>query len=193
MAGLLNQGMAPQQPQGERQPQGAPQPPPREPQQGQDASVNYEPDQGQQMYQVLTEAMLESLYAGEGAEQVLASHEDVVEAMGQVIATTMLTAHQALTDDGSTVPPGIMFQAAMEVAKAVGEMAVHMQRLPAEGNGEEIEAAFMMALARFGQMADDLSPAQKQRYAELIGALRDAKQESQGQAPADEPMTQGGM
>ncbi|GAA0586786.1 hypothetical protein ACFQH5_20175 [Halomonas salifodinae] len=186
MAGLLSQGMAQQPaPQQGGQPQPAPRPAGAQPRQAQ-GGVDYDPEQGQQMYQALTQAMLEALYSDDGAEQVLASHDDPVQAMGQVISTVMLTAHQALTDQGSTVPPGVMFQAAMEIAKAVGEMAATMQRLPPEEEAEAVEAAFMTAMGRFGQMADDLSPEQKQRYAELIRALRDAKQQSSGQ-PQREP------
>lgn len=176
MAGLLQgaQAAPPQQ----QPPQGQPPQPPQA-QQG-DPRTDVDPQQGQQMYDALMESMLGYLY-GPGIEQVeqaLSQGEDIVQRMATVISSVMLTTYHALVAEGKTVPPGVMFQGGMELAKAVGEIAIEMQRLPAQDNRDPIEAAFMAGIGRFGQLVQDgaMTDQQKQRYAELIRAMRQLKQ-----------------
>lgn len=209
MAGLLQQGMqpAPQQapPQGQA-PQGAPmqsepqQQPQDEqpPQEGNDPRVNATPDEAGPQFEALLEGMLGYLY-GDGMEQALQmirQGEDVTERMGLVIGTVMVTIHNMLTQEGKTVPPNVMVRAGIELAKAVGEMAMQAGRLQ-EGEDEAIEAAFMLGLGKLGQNADDITPEQKQKYGQIVGALREGKQQAMGgqpqqQQPPQQPM-QGGM
>ncbi|TDX29092.1 hypothetical protein DFO67_108136 [Modicisalibacter xianhensis] len=207
MAGLLQQGMG--------QPQGAPQPSPQaqsgqpqgQSQGGRDPRVDMDPQQGAQQREQLVNAMLESLY-GPMLPQVRQILEEggqqPEQAIGRIVAQLMLGVWQMLTEKGSTVPPGVMVQAAMVVSQAVGEMAVRLRILPEQGNGEAIEAGFMMAMAQFGQAtAESMPPAQRQRYGELIRGLREAKGMSQqrgGQGQpqqppqgAGQPGPQGGM
>ena len=98
---------------------------------------------------------------------------------------------QTLTEKGSTVPPGVMVQAAIVVAQAVGEMAVRMRILPEQGNGDTIETGLMIAMAQFGEAtSDSMPPAQRQRYGELIRGLREAKGMAQQRGGQGQP-TQG--
>lgn len=195
MAGLLNQGMAPQQaPLGAQQPQGGPQQ--QQPQA--DAGVDANPEQAQAMYDALMEAMLGYLYdvGLADVQQALQAADNPTQGMARVIASIMTTTFHSLQQEGKTVPPGVMFQAGMELSKAVGEIAVKMQILPAKGNGEPIEAAFMMGLAQFGKAVGEtaLSEGQRQRYAEMIRTLRDLKQQhgqrGEQQPPAQQQPTQ---
>jgi hypothetical protein len=56
--------------------------------------------------------------------------------------------------------------------------------LPPEGNGDDIEAGFMIALGEFGNaVGSELSAGQRKRYAELIAAIREGKGMAQGQQP----------
>jgi len=193
MPGLLAQGASPQQ----QPPQPAPQPRQQQPEQGgpeqSDPRVDVDRQQGQQMYNAVVEAMLKYLY-GPGlkpVEQALGQGDNIVERMGVVISTVMLTIQQSLAAQGKTVPPGVMFQAGMELAKAVGEMAMEMGRLSKADNADAIESAFMAAMGRFGQLVSDaaMTREQRQRYAELIRTVRELKQRA-GPRETQEPRRQ---
>lgn len=195
MTGLLSQGTP------QRQPMQGPQGQPAQSQQGQqpqqgDQRTNVDRQQGQQQYDVLVSAMLEYLY-GPGMQQVeqaLGRGDDIVQRMATVISTVMLTIYHSLAAQGKTIPPGVMFQAGIELSKAVGEMASEMGRLPKQGNGDAIEAAFMAGIGRFGQLVQDsaMTQEQRQRYAELIRTTRELKQRSGGrQQQGGQPQQQG--
>ncbi len=208
MAGLLQQGMGP--PQGGPQPTPSPQAgtPPQSPQgqpqghpQGGDPRVDMDPKQGPQQRDQLVNAMLEALYGPmlEQVKRILQQQPDAPQdAIGRVVAQLMLTTWQALADKGTTVPPGVMVQAAMVAAQAVGEMAIKMGLLPEQGNAEPIEAGFMLALGQFGQAtAKDMDPNQRARFRDLIQGMREAKGRAQqgggqgrGQPPASRPRPQ---
>lgn len=208
MAGLLQQGM---QPAPEQAPQGQPmqgQPPQQPPQGGQpaqegnDPRVNATPEEAGPQFEALLEGMLGYLY-GDGmqqATQMLQQGDDITRRMGQVIGTVMVTTFNMITQDGKTVPPNVMVRAGIELAKAVGEMAMEVGRLQ-PGEDEAIEAAFMLGLGLFGKTAEGLEDAQRQRYSEMVTAIQDGKretmqeqqppqQQSQGQPP-QQPMMEG--
>ncbi|GAB2799140.1 hypothetical protein GCM10027040_27750 [Halomonas shantousis] len=163
--------------------------------------MNMSPEQGGQQREQLVNAMLESLY-GPALDQVRAQLEQrrdqPAEAIGSVVSQLLLTAYQALVEQGKTIPPGVMIQAAMIVAQAVGEMAIRRGVL-AEDDGDAIEAGFMIAMARFGKAASKhMKPGQRQRYAEMIRALREAKAKATGQGgqvqqASAQPQQAGGM
>lgn len=188
-AGLLQQGMG--QPQGgQPSPQAQPGQPPRPSAPGQpvqgggDPRIDMDPQQGPQQRDQLVNAMLETLY-GPMLDQVQAmleqQRDQPEQAIGRIVAHLMLTIYQALADQNSTAPPGVMVQAGMIAAQAVGEMAIQMGVID-EQDGDTIEAGFMVAMARFGQAAGpDMPPEQKRRYAELLSGLRDAKGSGQPQ------------
>jgi len=198
MAGLLQQGMQPAPQQG---PQGQPmqgQPPQQAPQGGQpvpegnDPRVNASPEEAGPQFEALLEGMLGYLY-GDGmqqAAQMLQQGDDITRRMGQVIGTVMVTTFNMIAQDGKTVPPNVMVRAGIEMAKAVGEMAMELDRLQ-PGEDEAIEAAFMLGLGLFGKTAEGLEDAQRQRYSEIVTAIQDGKRETmQGQQPP-QPMMEG--
>lgn len=191
MAGLLQQGMQqPQQPPPQRQARQ-----PRQPQQGQpqqqpqgenDDRVNATPEKAGPQFEVLLEAMLGYLY-GKGMDQVtqmLQQGDDITRRMGQVIGTVMVTTYNQMAKQGKTIPPNVMVRAGMELAKAVGEMAMQMGRLE-KGDDEPVEAAFMVGLGQFGKNASpkSMTPEQRQKYAQIVQALREGKRQSTGGQP----------
>jgi len=214
MAGLLQQGMqsppqgqAPQQaapqaqqgqpmpPQGQQPPQEPPQDNRPPTQEGNDPRVNAVPEEAGPQFEVLLEGMLGYLYGDgmDGVTQSLQQGEDITRRMGQVIGTVMVTTFNAIAQEGKTVPPNVMVRAGMELSKAVGEMAIEMGRLP-KGEGDAIEAAFMLGLGTFGKNADGLDDAQRQKYGEIVNAIQQGKRESgqQGQPPQQgQPAGQG--
>ena len=182
MAGLLQQGMEPQgQPSPQAQP-GRPQQP--SPQQGQ-SGPDVDPRQGKQLVNQLANAMLNQLYGPmlDQVRQVLGHGQQPEQSMGRVVAMLMTTIYQKVTENGRTIPPSVMFQVGMIVVQAVGEMAQRMQML-GERDGERIEAAFMLAMGEFGKAtAESMKPEQRQRYAQMIEALRQGKRQAQGGQP----------
>ncbi|TFH85278.1 hypothetical protein EQG41_18365 [Billgrantia azerbaijanica] len=194
MAGLLQQGM--QQPPGppQGQPRPRPQAPPpqgQRPPQGepQEGSVDAPPEQAREQMTALLEAGLGYLY-GDGmkpAVQAIQAAPDPQAGMAKVIGSVMLTAFNTLQSNGATVPPNVMMAFGVNLAKAVGEMAMEAGILPGD-DPEAIEGAFMDGLARFGQLVGNqaMSPGQKQRYAEMIRGMREMKEGGQ-RPPQGEP------
>lgn len=185
MAGLLQQGMAPQGGQPAPQaPQGQP------PQQGQPqrggSSADMDPQQGPQQREQLVNAMLEMLYGPmlEQARTILQQHQDAPEkGIGRIVAQLITVTWKRLAEDGKTAPPGVIVQAAMMVAQAVGEMAIKL-RLLEERDGDTIEKGFMLAMGEFGKAtAQDMPPEHRQRYGQLIQAIAEGKQQAGGQRP----------
>lgn len=191
--GLLQQGMGQPGP-GAPAPQGQPPQPEQSPgQPAGDPRLDMDPEQGPQQREQLVGAMLETLYGpmlDQATEMLEQQAEEPEQAIGRIVGHLMLTTYQALSDQNSTAPPGVMVQAGMIASQAVGEIAIRMG-LVDEQDGDTIEAGFMVAMAKFGQAAGaDMPPEQKQRYRELIEGLRDAKGMSQG-APQDAGAPQG--
>jgi len=188
MAGLLQQGMTPQaQPSPQAQPG---QQPPQGGQPGQGGNVDMDPQQGPQQRQMLVEGMLDALYGPmlEQAREILQQHADEpVKGMARILAQLITVAWTGLAEQGKTAPPGVVVQAAMVVAQAVGEMAIRLRLLP-EDDAETIEAAFMLAMGEFGKAtAQQMPQGHRQRYAELLGAIRDGRE----QAMSGQPQQQG--
>lgn len=206
MAGLLQQAMQPEQ--GATPPpsaQQSPQQPPQQSQQPQQQSQAEQSDpsvdmteEGVQQRDMLVDAMLENLYGPllEQTEKMMQQMEPQAF-IERITASLMLAAWQRLREDGKTVPPAVMVQAGMMAAQAVGEMAIEAGMLNPD-ESEIIETGFMAAMARFGKSTKDAMPKpQRQRYAQLIQTLSEAKQQAQGepsrQQPQGQPSAQGPM
>jgi len=198
MAGLLQQGMspqggqpAPQPPQGQPpQPQG----PQGQPHQG-GSSADMDPQQGPQQREKLVSAMLETLYGPmlDQARDILQQHQDEpVKGMGRILAQLITVTWRSLAEQGKTAPPGVVVQSAMVAAQAVGEMAIKMGLID-EQDGDTIEAAFMLAMGEFGKAtAQDMPPEHRKRYGELLGAIRDGREQAMGgqEQPQGQPQGQ---
>lgn len=182
MAGLLQQGMAPQgaQPSPQAQP-GQPQQPP----QSGDPRIDTDPQQGPQQRNQLVNAMLGALYGPmlDQAAAIIDQHrENPEQGMARVIAQLITVTWKRLAEQGKAVPPGVLFQAAMMVAQAVGDMAIRMQVIPQE-DGETIERAFMVAMGEFGNATrQEMPPEQRRRYSDLIQALDEGRSMAIGQS-----------
>lgn len=202
MAGLLQQGMAQAVPSSSpAQTSQPPQPPPTSPQ-GQPQpggnAVDMDPGQGPQQREILVSAMLETLYGPmiEQARDILAQHPDQPEqGMARILSQLITVLWKQMQEQGKAIPPGVMVQAAMVAAQAIGEMAIRLGLID-EQDADSIEAAFMIAMGEFGKAtAQDMPPEQRQRYAQLIQAITEGKQAAMGSqgAPNAQPEPQGGM
>lgn len=193
MAGLLQQGMTPQQP---AQPE--PEPPSGE------ASARAEPgrnpmappEQAKPMVKALVERLLTFLYE-QGTEQVarvLQKDGNITNQMGKVLGMIMVTVYNAMAQQGKAIPPNVMVQAGMELAKAVGEMAMDLGRLQQGQDAEAIESAFMLGLGTLGKNAE-MSQEERQAYRQMIDALVKGRAQAGGAAAPDrrQPAPPAGM
>jgi len=141
--------------------------------------VDMEPERAQSQRNVLVNGMLSNLYGPmlENVSQVLRSvPDDPANGIGRVVGSLLSAAYRRLQEEGRTVTPGVMVQAGMIAAQAVGEMAQRMGIISADNEAEMVEGGFMIGLGRFGQSnADTLTQEQRQRYAELIDAMEEGK------------------
>jgi len=186
MAGLLQQGMNPQQ-----QPQQPAQPPQQPtnqqaPQQGQaqGAGPMAPPEQAKPMVGALVNRLLTFLYeeATDRVTEALNRDGNITQQMGEIIGMIMVTVYNAMAQQGKTIPPNVMVQAGMELSKAIGEMAQRMGRIPEGQDAEAIESAFMMGLGKLGKNAADgsMTPEQRQAYAQMVDALMKGREQAQG-------------
>lgn len=173
MQGILSKNMTPQE-----QPQG--QPPQPQKQAGGGNALAKQTD-------AIANAMLGALYgpALDTTAQMLEQGQGKpAQAIGRVLSGLMTTVQQKLTEDNKDVPPGAMFAASMVAAQAVGEMAGRMGVIPEQGNGEVIEAGFMMGMAMFGKATKDILPPEKrQQYAGMIEQLTEGRKKAMASNP----------
>ncbi|MEX0385880.1 hypothetical protein [Spiribacter onubensis] len=167
-------------------PQGGRQQPP--PQSAPDDTVNMNPEMAGEQVNALINSMLGELYGAqlEKAANVLDKMQGRPEkGIGTIVAGLMGAAHKTLRDQGKSVPPGVLFQAGMIAAQAVGEMAERMGVINPENDDEIIEAAFMVGLGDFGKAnGNEMSPQERQRYAELIDGMEEGKRIAMANAEA---------
>ena len=156
-------GMAPPQggmpPPGEA-PMGAPPAPAGEPQAAPPGQEGGDP---QQMVAVLLDGMLNSLYepqVTQGVEEMLQQWDNPVEAMARAIHDVMMITIGLLEREGRMVPPEVMLEAGVELARAVGEMAIEMGEVDEEDE-LAIEMGLFIALAMVG---DDMQDETGQQY-----------------------------
>ncbi|MFP4138777.1 MAG: hypothetical protein ACLFSR_10475, partial [Halomonas sp.] len=142
-----------------------------------------DPEQGPQQRQMLVEAMLDVLYDKllDRARDILQQHADEpVKGIARVLAQLITVTWRSLAEQGKTAPPGVVVQAAMVVAQAVGEMAIKMGLID-EQDGDTIESAFMLAMGEFGKATAEQMPREhRQRYGELLQAIADGREQAMG-------------
>lgn len=199
MQGLLAQKMKPQQSSGQRGPGPAQGPAPAkqgrsgqpaqgQPAQGQQASgnesVDVVPEKAQEQVTAATNSMLKALYGDsfDSVKKMLqTNNQDPEVAVGRVVGRLMTTTYQALADNGKTIAPGIMVRSGMTAAKAVGELAERMGMVSGEQVKDVVEGGFMVGMAEFGQASKGaMNKAQRSRYADLLKAMSEAKQQAEG-------------
>jgi len=212
MQGIINSGMSakknamPQPPEPPRPPQNSQQQPNERPMQGKPKGngVDMDPDNAMQQRNALVNGMLKSLYGpmlNDSGEILRRSADNPVEGIGRIVGSLMSATYKNLEQKGRTVTPGVMVQAGMVAAQAVGEMAGRIGIITPSNEAEIVESAFMDGIGRFGRNnSDSLNPEQKQRYAQLIDSLEEGKRmamqgaspERNGQMPGGQPAMQRG-
>jgi len=178
MQGLLNSGMnaeagaRPQKTQDRRMP--------ARQEGGRSASaVDMNPENAGEQRNVLVNSMLSQLYGNQldGASRILEqSADNPAEGIGRVVSGLLGAAYKTVTDDGRTIPPGVMFQAGMMASQAVGEMADRMGIIDENADADIVEAGFMVGLGNFGRAnGKQMSDEERERYGQLIDGLEEGK------------------
>lgn len=182
MQGIIGSGMRaeeparPQEMRRQPQPQGGARPA--------ENGVDMNPETAGEQRNVLVNGMLGQLYGPQldNASRVLErSARNPVEGIGRVVSGLLGASYKSIRDDGRAVPPGVLFQAGMIAAQAVGEMAVRMGVIDESNEAEAVESGFMMALGNFGRAnAEQMSDQERERYGQLIDAMEEGKRMAMG-------------
>lgn len=184
MAGLLNGGMPPA---------------PSRPQQGQPQQSQGQRPQGggndegnQEMYDIAAGQILNFVYSEEGHQGISEAlrNGNPQEQMARWVGRLLTTAAQSASLSGKRIPPKILFQAGMEVAGALSEIAQKLGALPQEQEKEITENAFYDGIAAFAQEASEeaLTPQDRQAYVDLLNQLEQMEAGARPAQPAQAPM-----
>lgn len=197
MAGLLSQAQQQPPQAGAQQPQAQP-PPQQEPSQGQpgqapqEAPQEQQPADSQEAYDVATGQMLDYVYdqsgMGDLTKAIEASgnpQQGMARLLGRLLTTTVQSAMMA----GKRIAPDLIFQGAIEVVRALSEVAQTQGLLDAAQEKEVTEAAFYDGLTLFANEAKDesLSEEERQRYVKLLDMIEQLEQQGAMEQPADQP------
>lgn len=196
MQGLLNRARQPQpaggggqQPAQQPAPQGAPQSPG---QQGQEKQLN-----NQEAYDLATGQMLSFVYDDEGAEILQSSMQslgDPQQAMARLLGRLLVMTVQSAMMSGKRIAPDLIFQGAIEVIRAISEVAQAQGLLDKSEEKQVAEAAFYDGLALFANEAQEeaLTEEERQRYVQLLDMAEQIEQGGgmAGREPAQQPGAQ---
>lgn len=168
---MLAQHMAQSQPQG----QGAPA-------QGQ-PNQGAAPDKGE-MYKVTAGQMLKYVYSDEGMNAIteMMTTGGPEQAMPKLIAQILDMTNDSAVMVGKKIPPEIIFQSGMELARALSEIGQKAGVLDEATEKEITEAAFFDGIAQFAQAAsqESLTEQDRQRFSQLIDLLEQAEAKGNG-------------
>jgi len=141
--------------------------------------VNMDPEVAGEQRNALVNGMLGQLYGPQldrAATILEQSAPEPMEGVGRVVSGLLGSTYKRLKDDGKSVPPGVMFQAGMMAAQAVGEMGMRMGILDESTEADAVESGFMMAMGNFGRAnRDAMSADERQRYGQLIDGMEEGK------------------
>jgi len=141
--------------------------------------VNMDPEVTGEQRNALVNGMLGQLYGPQldrAATILEQSAPEPMEGVGRVVSGLLGSTYKRLKDDGKSVPPGVMFQAGMMAAQAVGEMGMRMGILDESTEADAVESGFMMAMGNFGRAnRDAMSADERQRYGQLIDGMEEGK------------------
>lgn len=168
---MLAQAMAADQPQGQ-----APAAPAPEKSQG---AAN----KGE-MYKICAGQMLKWVYSDQGMQSITEMMQagGPEQAMPQIVARLLDMANDSAVMVGKKIPPEILFQSGIEVAKALSEIGQKAGVLDKASEKEITEAAFFDGIAMFAQKASEesLSEQDRQRFSQLIDLLEQVEAKAGG-------------
>jgi len=195
MQGLISQAQqqAPQQP---SQPQQAPQgqqggtPPQQAGQGGQKGEQKRL--ESQEAYDLAAGQMLNFVYDEQGIEaltRMIQSSGDPVTGMARLLGRLLIGTTQSAAVSGKRIAPPLVFQAGIEVIRAISEVAQSRGLIDPANEKEIAEDAFYDGIALFAQEAAEeaLTDDERQEYVKLLEVAEQMEQQGgmpqQGQNP----------
>ena len=146
--------------------------------------IDMNPETAEEQRNVLVNSMLGQLYGDrlESAARILRQSEgEPARGIGRIVTGLIGAAYKGVRDQGRAIPPGVLFQAGMVAAQAVGEMAMRMGIINQENEAEVVESGFMLGLGNFGRAnGQQMRPEERERYAQLIDAMEEGKRMAMG-------------
>jgi hypothetical protein len=156
---------------------------------------------GQAQFEALAGPMLEYV-TGKGLPDVQnslkAGANDPESAIGNTVGQILATKTNEAMDAGKKIPPGVMTATAMELINTVTDIGVDVGVVPKEQRNEIGEAAFVVAVAVFGELVvptGAIDEQEKQQYALITQELEELAQmkvqkDNQGGQPQEQPQGQ---
>lgn len=190
MQGIINraQQQAPQQagPQpgaAGQQPGAAP--PPRE---GQGAPGQQKRLESQEAYDLAAGQMLNFVYDEQGINaltQMVQAVGDPAAGMARLLGRLLMNTVQSAAMSGKRVAPPLVFQAGIEVIRAMSEVAQSRGIIQPENEKAVAEQAFYDGIALFGQEAQEeaLTEDERQEYIKLLEVAEQMEQSQDGAMP----------
>jgi hypothetical protein len=155
---------------------------PPQPQQPQTKTV----EGTQEQYDVVAGQALTYLYSKPGMQalQTNLSTQDPAAGMANMLGRLMVMSAQSATLAGKKIPPKVLFQAGMEVARAMSELGQKQGVLTKENEKQMTEDAFYNGVTLFAQEAGEeaLTPSDREQYAQLLDLLEQMESKAAGGA-----------
>jgi len=193
MQGLINSAQqAPQQPNQPPQGQGgaAPQQPAQQGQKGQQKRL-----ESQEAYDLAAGQMLNFVYDERGIQaltRMIQTAGDPVAGMARLLGRLLMSTTQSAAMSGKRVAPPLVFQAGIEVIRAMSEVAQSRGLISPENEKAIAEDAFYDGIALFGQEAAEeaLTEDERQEYVKLLEIAEQIEQQQNGAMPQQPPQGQ---
>ncbi|WP_020409799.1 hypothetical protein [Hahella ganghwensis] len=169
----------------QRPDQGAPSTQPQPQQNPQQAQTPQDDTNGtQEQFDIVAGQMLNYLYSDEGIEglQSVIKAGDPSKGMAMFIGRLLTMSSQTAVLSGKMIPPNVLFQAGMQLAKGMSEVAQKMGVLTPENEAQATENAFYDGMVQFASEASEeaLSQNQRQAYSQLLSKLEQMEQKARG-------------
>lgn len=138
---------------------------------------------GQEAYDMAAGQMLKWVSSDEGyAATVQALSGDPLQGMSSLIGRLLQMTNQSAYFAGKSLSPNVLFQAGMEITKALTSIGLKEGLLNEQNEAEIGEEAFFNGLAMFAQESQEeaLTKESKQQFIKLIDAVEQMKNKAQG-------------
>lgn len=129
---------------------------------------------GQEDYDMAVGQMLKWVASDEGyGATVQALQSDPQEGMAMLIGRLLQMSNQSAYMAGKQLSPNVIFQAGMEMAKAIASVGLKEGLLDKANEAQMAESAFLDGLAKFAQesQAEALTDQSKQQFMQLIDGV----------------------
>ena len=138
----------------------------------------------QEQYDIAAGQLIQWVSSDEGYQAVTESLQagEPQQAMAKLIGRLLVMMNQSAYLSGKKIPPRVMFQAGMEVARAISAVAQKLGVLDAQSEKEITEDAFFDGVALFGteSASEALTDEDRNRYTQLIDEVEQMAAKANG-------------